>query len=101
METIRKKPTIAEVVKEHITARERERGVTSSWIEAVSGFLGRAVAFFGPDRRLGAITTDHILEWIDWLRQVKTQGGGTWSEGSVRHHLNALGSLYRRAQRRR
>jgi integrase len=100
-EPIRKKPTIAEVVKEHITARERERGVTAGWVEAVAGFLGRAVTFFGPERRLGAITTDHVLGWIDWLRQVKTPGGGTLSEGSVRHHLGALSNLYRRAQRRR
>jgi integrase len=63
--------------------------------------VSSVVAFFGSERRLGAITTDHVLEWIDWLRQVKTPGGGTLSEGSVRHHLNALSNLYRRAQRRR
>jgi hypothetical protein len=100
-EPIRKKPTMAEVVKEHIAAREREPSVTPGWVAAVSGFLGRAVTFFGSERRLGAITTDHVLEWIDWLRLVKTPGGGTLSEGTVRHHLNALSNLYRRAQRRR
>ena len=100
-EPVRKKPTIAEVVKEHLDARGRERGVTPGWIEATGVFLGRAVSYFGAERRLGAITPEHVVDWIEWLRQIKTARGTPLSEGSIRHHLNTLSKLYRRAQRRR
>jgi hypothetical protein len=85
----------------HLDARGRERGVTPGWIEATGVFLGRAVTYFGAERRLGAITPEHIVDWIEWLRQVKTTRGRPLSEGSIRHHLNTLSKLYRRAQRRR
>ena len=100
-EPVRKKPTIAEVVKEHIAAREKDGHVTEGWVEAGGVFLGRAVAFFGEARRLGAITPDHVLEWIENLRAMQTKRGRALTEGSIRHHINALSSLYRRAQRRR
>jgi hypothetical protein len=46
-EPIRKKPTIAEVVKEHITACGREHATTPRWTGSTAVFLGRAVAYFG------------------------------------------------------
>ena len=100
-EAPRKKPTIAEVVKEHLDAPGRERGVTPGWLEATGVFLGRAVTFFGSDRRLGAISEERVLDWIEWLRQLKTSRGRPLSEGSIRHHPNTLSKLYARAQRRR
>jgi len=63
-------------------------------------FLGRAVAFFGAERRLGSLTADDVLAWLDHLRTLKVRGK-LLSEGSLRHHLNALSGLFRRAQRRR
>jgi integrase len=99
-EPIRKKPTIAEVVKEHITACEREQATTARWTGSTAVFLGRAVAYFGAERRLGAITPEHVVDWIEWLRHVKTNRGRPMAEASVRHHLVALSSLYRRAERR-
>lgn len=98
-EPVRRKPTLAEVVTEHIDARGREQ-VTPGWVEATGVFLGRAKDFFGKERRLGAITAEQVVEWLDWLRTVKTKRGTPLSEGSIRHHLNALSKLYRRAQRR-
>jgi integrase len=100
-EPVRKKPTIAEVVKEHIAACEREKGTTARWVESSAVFLGRAVTFFGAERRLGAITTEDVVEWIEWLRQFKTKRGRPMAEATVRHHLVALSKVYRRAQRKR
>jgi integrase len=100
-ESVRKKPTIAEVVAEHIAARGKDGHVTEGWVEAGGVFLGRAITFFGESRRLGAITPDHVLEWVECLRTVQTKRGRPLTEGSIRHHINALSSLYRRAQRRR
>lgn len=100
-EPIRKKPGIADVVKEHISACEREKGTTPRWVESTGVFLGRAVTYFGAERRLGAITPEHVVDWIECLRQVKTNRGRPMAEASVRHHLCALSKLYRRAARRR
>lgn len=93
-EPMRKKPTVAVVVKEHITACEREQATTVRWTGSTAVFLGRAVAYSGAERRLGAVTPEHGVDWIEWLRQVKTNRGRPMAEASVRHHLVALSALY-------
>ena len=88
-------------MKEHIAACEREKSTTARWVESSGVFLGRAVTFFGAERRLGAITAEDVVEWIEWLRQFETKRGRPMAEATVRHHLVALSKLYRRAQRKR
>jgi integrase len=105
---IRRKPGLAEAVKEHIAAKEREGVVTADWVECAGVFLGRAVAFFGAERRLGSIDVQDVVEWIQYLREVRVRRGRAkdsperpLSDGTIRHHINALSNLFRRAQRRK
>lgn len=51
---LRRKPGMGEIVKEHLAAKGREGVVTPGWVECGGVFLGRAVAYFGAERRLGS-----------------------------------------------
>jgi integrase len=69
-------------------------------------FLGRAVAFFGAERRLGSIDVQDVVEWIQFLREVRFRRSRAkdsperpLSDGTIRHRINALSNLFRRAQR--
>jgi integrase len=96
---VRRRPGLAEIVKEHIAAKEREEVVAADWVACAGVFLGRAVTFFGAERRLGSLEVEDVVEWIQFLRQVRTAHDRPLSDGTIRHHLNALSNLYRRAQR--
>ncbi len=98
---VRRKPGLGLVVKEHIAAKEREGAVSAEWVECAGIFLGRAVAFFGEGRRVGSIEVQDVVEWIQYLREVRTAHGRALSDGTIRHHLNALSNMFRRAQRRK
>jgi integrase len=111
---VKRKPGLAEVIKEHLAAKEREGAVTAEWVECAGVFLGRASAFFGEGRRLGSIEVQDVVDWIQYLREVRrpsrakpdgsereAKPGRALSDGTIRHHLNALSNLFRRAQRRK
>jgi integrase len=105
---IKKKPGLKEVVTEHIEAKTRLGSIGDMWIQSAGIFLGRAIDHFGAERRLATIGPDDVIAWIEWLRTIRTnrgriepgQPGRPLSEGTIRHHVNALSNLYRRAQRR-
>ncbi|MBP6670168.1 MAG: site-specific integrase [Gemmatimonadales bacterium] len=93
--------TLGAFAREHITAKRQAGKVTEEWLVAQAVFLERALAFLGEERRLSAVTGRDVEQWIAHLRtRVGRTGGRPLSEGSVRHHLNALSNLYRRAQGR-
>lgn len=54
--------------------------------------------YFGAERDLTAITVTEVRAWVEHLRAQPSRLGGLTSGGTVRHHLNALSNLYRRAQ---
>ncbi len=94
--------TLAEFSAEHIVAKRQAGKVTEEWLLAQAVFLERAIAFLGASRRLTAVGGEDIERWIAHLRQQTARTSRRpLSEGSVRHHLNALSNLYRRAQARR
>jgi integrase len=65
-----------------------------------------AVNYFGADRDLGNITVEDVNQWATHLATTKWAPrkakpgakGRSLSSGTVRHALNALSNLYRRAQ---
>ena len=61
--------------------------------------LERAVEFFGPKKTLSAIDVMDIENWVENLRENHKgrRGNAVISDGTIRHHLNALSSLYKRA----
>ena len=87
--------TLAEYVTYHLAAKGKETDrygvpITARWVGESRHKLERAVAFFGKERVLPSIGRKDLLAWIERLRQ-------TMSEGTARHHINALSSLYQRA----
>ena len=75
---------------------------THRWLAAYTGtqsrlYLARAVQYFGADRDLASITVSDVRGWATHL-QGQPCRGHRMSGGTVRHHLNALSNLYRRAQ---
>jgi integrase len=87
--------------REHLAAKREAGQVTPEWLEAQAVFLERAVSFFGEACRLERLDVEQLERWIAVLRLQHAKGKARpLSEGSVRHHLNALSNLYRRAQSR-
>lgn len=107
-EPLNRRLGLAEAIAEHLAAKTRLGGASDMWIRSAGIFLGRAVHHFGTARRLATIGPDDVAGWVEWLRTVRTnrgrpapgQPGRPLSEGTIRHHINALSNLYRRSQRR-
>jgi len=62
--------------------------------------LERAVEFFGVAKPLSAIDLTFVQDWAEWLREKNKgrRGNAVLSDGTIRHHLNALSNLYKRAR---
>jgi integrase len=56
------------------------------------------VAFFGAERDIASIGVTDVQAWVAHLSALPTVRGRPPSPGTVRHALNALSNLYRRAQ---
>ena len=95
---IAKQTTLAAFCREHLIAKAKAGRVTEGWVAADEHFLGRAVEHFGADRELSTITAADVRAWAEQLQTIPNGRGGTMSGGTVRHHLNALSNVFRRAQ---
>jgi integrase len=94
----RQRATLADFAAHHLVEKKRAGKVTDAWLELAQTFLQRAVDFLGADRELETIRVSDVRAWTTHLSQVKGHGDRTLSTGTVRHHLNALSNLFRRAQ---
>jgi len=94
--------TLEAFAVEHVSAKRQAGRVTAGWLELQAVFLERALAFLGGGRLLSSVGVEDVERWIADLRARPARGSTRrLSEGTVRHHLNALSNLYRRAQSRR
>lgn len=85
----------------HLVAKKQSGKVTDQWLESSELHLERAASFFGADRELLTITVQDISGWVAALRGTSNGRTGKLSSGSIRHHLNSLSNLFRRAQSER
>ncbi len=112
--------TLETFAAEHLEAKAKAGKTTDRWLESSERFLARAVTFFGSTRELMAIDVAAIEAFVEHLRTLpgveaerdalERQARGeeprrrrrrlTMSGGTIRHHLNCLSNLYRRAQAR-
>jgi len=60
--------------------------------------LQRSVSYFGRDRELDTIRVSDVRAWIAHLETTPTAARRSLGPGTIRHHLNSLSNLYRRAQ---
>ncbi len=95
--------TLGDFAREHVAAKRQAGQVSAEHLRETAVYLERAVQYFGDRRRLETIGVEEVERWIAALRarRVKNRpAAGGLSEGTIRHHLNALSNLYRRAQAR-
>lgn len=92
-----KRTTLGAYAAEHLVKKVKAARVTSAWMAASEVFLQRAVDFFGAERELSSIGPADMQGWIAHLRTVPTNRGRPLSDSSIRHHLNTVSNLYRRA----
>jgi integrase len=76
----------------HLVAKAKSGKVTDDYLTECEAQLERAVEHFGAGRDLSTITTADVRGWAETL-----QGSGL-AGGTVRHHLNKLSNLYKRAR---
>lgn len=95
---VHKQTRLAELASNHLVTKAKSGTITDQWLAASETFLGRAVEYFGTDRDLMSIQPADIRTWTEFLGTISTPRRRPLSTSSVRHHLNALSNLYRRAQ---
>jgi len=93
-----KRTTLLAFAREHLIAKAKAGNATESWVAETEHCLARAIEHFGSERDVAAITAADVRRWTELLQSVPNGRGATLSGGTVRHHLNALSNLYRRAQ---
>ena len=93
-----RRTTLLAFAREHLMAKAKAGKATASWVAETEHCLARAIEHFGSERDLSAITAADMRRWTELLQSVPNGRGATLSGGTVRHHLNALSNLYRRAQ---
>jgi integrase len=94
----RRRATLANFAAHHLVQKKQAGTVTDGWLELAENFLQRAVDFLGADRELEGIRVSDVRAWTTHLGQLQSHGKRPLSAGTVRHHLNALSNLFRRAQ---
>ena len=65
--------------------------VTEKWQGDIARRLKRAQEWFGRERSLTSIEPKHVR---DWINKLAAEG---FANGTIRHHLHALSSVYRYA----
>jgi integrase len=82
----------------HLIAKKKSGKFTDTWLGSAELFLNRAVAYFGAERELDTIRVSDVRGWIAYLERTTTPAKRRLGPGTIRHHLNTLSNLYRRAQ---
>jgi len=90
--------TLAEYASHHLVLKAKSGKFTEKWLQESEHRLRRAVEFFGADRSLSSIGVKDVQRFSNWLLELPSPRGGTLNPGTVRHHLNSLSNLFRRAQ---
>ncbi len=88
---------LGEYASHHLVLKAQSGKVTRSHVGELETRLQRAVEFFGADRDLESIRVADLGRYVEWLKRRPNRRGGTLGPGTVRHYLNALSNLYKRA----
>lgn len=94
---VERQATLKEYAAHHLRQKKRAGKVSDGYLTDTQKHLERAVSFFGADRDLMSINVRDVENWCAALRRLPGGGKTTLSPQTIRHHLNALSNLYRRA----
>jgi len=88
-----KTTTLQELVRHHLIMKAQVGRTSDSHLFDLESRLRAAIAFFGRERDPRTIVPNEVRAWSEALAK-----DGTRKPGTIRHYLNALSGLYRRAQ---
>jgi hypothetical protein len=92
-----KMTSLAAAAALHLVAKAQSGRYTATWLGRLEVYLRRVLAVLGADQDPNAITVEHVRQLVAHLRTQPNRRGGTMGDGNVRHHLNALSGVFRRA----
>jgi integrase len=95
---IEREATLQEFAAHHLVEKARAGKVTEGWLTRAEMHLRAAIDFFGADRDLAAIGVRDVQRYVAHLKRQPSGRGGTLNGGTVRHYLNSLSNMFRRAQ---
>jgi integrase len=96
---VSKRVALGPYAQHHLIAKSQAGLVTPKHLEAIEQQLSVALEHFGTNRGLDSISSSDVADYAAWLATRPTERkGGFVSPGTVRHYLNSLSNLYRRAQ---
>jgi integrase len=93
-----KSATLGEYVDRHLALKAASGRFSERWLAQTEKKLEAAIEYLGDGRNLRSIGVADVQRFTDYLRTQPNGRGGTLSDGTIRHHLNVLSGLYRRAQ---
>lgn len=94
---VEKEATLEAFAAHHLIAKARAGSNSERWMVQTERLLGEALEFFGKDQLLTAVSVEDVRRWSEHLADRPGRGGERVSPGTVRHRLNVLSNLYRRA----
>lgn len=94
---VEKEATLEAFAAHHLIAKAKAGTTSRAWMEHTESHLKEALAFFGTDRLLTAVAVADVRLWTEELSRRPGRRGERVSPGTVRHRLNVLSNLYRRA----
>lgn len=107
---VKRQAKLGPFVAEHLVKKAQSGKFSDSWLADSERMLRLAAEHFGSDRDLATINVTDVSDWARSLSQRSNgrcvgrcggrckDGCGTLGGGAVRHHLNVLSNVYRRAQ---
>jgi len=94
---VEREATLKAFAAHHLVAKAKAGRTSRRWLEATERLLREALDHFGEDRLLAAVRVEDVRAWAEQLGSRKGRGGDRLSPGTIRHRLNVLSNLYRRA----
>ena len=94
---VEKEATLEAFAAHHLLAKAKAGSNSKRWMVETERLLGEALTFFGKDRLLTAVSVEDVRRWSEHLTGRPGRREAMVSPGTVRHRLNVLSNLYRRA----
>jgi integrase len=89
---------LGDYVAYHLVQKAKSGKYSETWLADSERMLTIAIEHFSADRELSAISVSDMQGYANALGTRPNGRGGTLGGGAIRHHLNVLSSVYKRAQ---
>jgi integrase len=101
---IKNRAKLGAFIADHLVKKAESGRFSSSWLADSERMLTLAVQHFGENRDPASVSVEDVQAWVRVLsarpsgRKLPGGTSATLGGGAVRHHLNVLSNVYRRAQ---